>query len=249
MVKSSWGPDGGNPPSTRQGRSQHRTTREGASGRSPTMQYRTERKRSAVRGVRTWGELANGSEAHIRRTGGRIGDGVGTKFCVLTRGDLSASAWTRGSHRGTNDEMTTRREESDGRVVPEGRRKAVPPARNPRGGKATTASEQAGQRDLFPETADSPQGAVPGTETGQPAASVRSCGAEVEKHARNAPAGDDDGGGGEPWKPDMRVRGSGTEPRGARPGRTEHRRGAQAPRGASSGASPCACSTGPIARG
>ena len=94
VVKSSWGPDGGNPPSTRQGRSQHRTTREGASGRSPTMQYRTERKRSAVRGVRTWGELANGSEAHIRRTGGRIGDGVGTKFCVLTRGDLSASAWS-----------------------------------------------------------------------------------------------------------------------------------------------------------
>lgn len=69
--------------------------------------------------------------------------------------------------------MTTRREESDGRVVPEGRRKAAPPARNRRGGKATTASEQAGQRDLFPETADSPQGAVPGTETGQPAPCVR----------------------------------------------------------------------------
>ena len=69
--------------------------------------------------------------------------------------------------------MTTRREESDGRVVPEGRRKAVPTARGGRGGKATTASEQAGQRDLFPETADSPQGAVPGTETGQPAPSVR----------------------------------------------------------------------------
>jgi RNA-directed DNA polymerase len=69
--------------------------------------------------------------------------------------------------------MTTRREESDGRVVPEGRRKAVPPACNPRRGKATTASEQAGQRDLFPETADSPQGAVPGTETGQPAPSAR----------------------------------------------------------------------------
>ena len=69
--------------------------------------------------------------------------------------------------------MTMRREESDGRVVPEDRRKAVPSARNPRGGKATTASEQAGQRALFPETADSPQGAVPGTETGQPASSVR----------------------------------------------------------------------------
>ena len=95
VVKSSWGPDGGNPPSTRQGRSHDRTTREGASGRSLMMQYRTERKRSAVRGVRTWGELANGSEAHIRRTGGRISDGVGTKFCVLTRGDLSASAARR----------------------------------------------------------------------------------------------------------------------------------------------------------
>ena len=93
-VKSSWGPDGGNPPSTRQGRSHDRNTREGASGRSLMMQYRTERKRSAVRGVQTWGELANGSEAHIRRTGGRIGDGVGTKFCVLTQGDLSASAWS-----------------------------------------------------------------------------------------------------------------------------------------------------------
>jgi hypothetical protein len=88
------GPDGGNPPSTRQGRSHDRTTREGASGRSLMMQYRTERKRSAVRGVQTWGELANGSEARIRRTGGRIGDGVGTKFCVLTRGGLSASAWS-----------------------------------------------------------------------------------------------------------------------------------------------------------
>jgi RNA-directed DNA polymerase len=66
-----------------------------------------------------------------------------------------------------------RREASDGRVVPEGRRKAVPSACNPRRGKATTASKPAGQRDLFPETADSPRGAVPGAETGQPAPSVR----------------------------------------------------------------------------
>ena len=56
------------------------------------MQYRTERERSAAEASQPAGELANGSEAHIRRTGGRIGDGVGTKFCVLTRGDLSASA-------------------------------------------------------------------------------------------------------------------------------------------------------------
>lgn len=69
--------------------------------------------------------------------------------------------------------MAMRREESDGRVVPHGRRKAVPPAHRARGGKATTASEQAGQQHLFLETADSPQGAVPGTRTGQPAPRVR----------------------------------------------------------------------------
>jgi hypothetical protein len=56
------------------------------------MQYRTERERSAAEASQPAGELANGSEAHIRRAGGRIGVGVGTKFCVLTRGDLSASA-------------------------------------------------------------------------------------------------------------------------------------------------------------
>jgi RNA-directed DNA polymerase len=66
-----------------------------------------------------------------------------------------------------------RREESDGRVVPHGRRKAVPTAHRVRGGKATTASKRAGQRDLFLETADSPQGAVPGARTGQPAPRVR----------------------------------------------------------------------------
>jgi RNA-directed DNA polymerase len=60
-----------------------------------------------------------------------------------------------------------RREESDGRVVPDGRRKAARTAQRARGGKATTASEQAGQQPLFLETADSPQGAVPGTRTGQ----------------------------------------------------------------------------------
>ena len=66
--------------------------------------------------------------------------------------------------------MARRREESDGRVVPQGRRKAVPtvPAGTQketadRGGRATTASEAARQPELFPETADSPQGAVPGT--------------------------------------------------------------------------------------
>lgn len=55
------------------------------------MQYRTERKRSAVRGVRTWGELANGSEARIRRTGGRIGDGVGWGLAAFGQEGVEAT--------------------------------------------------------------------------------------------------------------------------------------------------------------
>ena len=55
--------------------------------------------------------------------------------------------------------MTKGREKSDGRVVPQGRRKTVPTARSGRGGKAITASKQVGQLELFRATADSPQGA------------------------------------------------------------------------------------------
>jgi len=53
--------------------------------------------------------------------------------------------------------MTKGRESKDGRAVPEGRRKAVPTEARPRGGKATTASEQARQLELFPETAARPK--------------------------------------------------------------------------------------------
>jgi RNA-directed DNA polymerase len=54
--------------------------------------------------------------------------------------------------------MAKRREESDGCVVPEGGRKAVPTAAR-RGGKAPRASETAGQLQLSFETAEIPQGA------------------------------------------------------------------------------------------
>ncbi|WP_437783580.1 reverse transcriptase domain-containing protein [Sorangium sp. So ce1097] len=64
------------------------------------------------------------------------------------------------------------REESDGRVLPEDRRKAVPTAAT-RGGKATTASEQAGQLELFRATADSPRGADGGVDTGRPVPAPR----------------------------------------------------------------------------
>lgn len=55
--------------------------------------------------------------------------------------------------------MAKRREESDGRVVPEGGRKPVPTAPRARGGKATTANEEASQLQLTFETAENPQGA------------------------------------------------------------------------------------------
>src|SRR5678815_3294554 len=58
--------------------------------------------------------------------------------------------------------MTTRREESDGRIPPKDRRKAVPTPTSSGGGKATTASKEVSQLPLFSETADSPRGAVPG---------------------------------------------------------------------------------------
>jgi group II intron reverse transcriptase/maturase len=58
--------------------------------------------------------------------------------------------------------MTKGRKKSDGRTVPEGRRKTVQTdvdASRDRGGKATTASEQVVQLGLFRGTADSLQGA------------------------------------------------------------------------------------------
>jgi RNA-directed DNA polymerase len=69
--------------------------------------------------------------------------------------------------------MAKGREESDGRVQPEGRRKPVQTAAEQRGGKATTASQQAEQLRLFRETADSPQGADGGADAGRPASAPR----------------------------------------------------------------------------
>ncbi len=70
--------------------------------------------------------------------------------------------------------MAKGREKSDGRIVPQGRRKAAPTARTERGGKAATASEQVGQLRLFRGTADSPQGAGGDGGVGVPAPKRRS---------------------------------------------------------------------------
>lgn len=64
--------------------------------------------------------------------------------------------------------MTKGREESDGRVVPDSRRKAVSTSQHGRGGKVATASEEPRQLGLFLETADSPRGDAAGAGRGRP---------------------------------------------------------------------------------
>jgi hypothetical protein len=87
---------------------------------------------------------------------------VSARNFAFLPGETSRLPPAGGSHQGTINEMTTRREESDGRIPPEGRRKAVPTPTSAGGGKATTASKEVSQLPLFSETADSPRGAVPG---------------------------------------------------------------------------------------
>jgi RNA-directed DNA polymerase len=72
----------------------------------------------------------------------------------LRSGKAASGNWS-----GRKDETVKGREESDGRVVPESRRKsAVTGRRDARGGKATTASQQARQLELPFGTAESPRG-------------------------------------------------------------------------------------------
>ena len=68
--------------------------------------------------------------------------------------------------------MVKRREKSDGCVVPEGRRKAIPTDAS-QGGKAATASEQARQLEMNLGTADSPKGDDARSGAGRPAAERR----------------------------------------------------------------------------
>ena len=83
--------------------------------------------------------------------------------------------------------MAKGREESDGRIVPEGRRKAVPNAAR-RGGKATTARKAVGQLGLFRETADSPKGAGGGVDAGRPAATPCAVPKSRDKRGGSPPA-------------------------------------------------------------
>lgn len=83
---------------------------------------------------------------------------------------------TRGIRQGLKNETMNGQEKSDGRMVPKGRRKAVPTelgASRERGGKATTASQQVEQLGLFRGTADSPQGDDGGADGGLPLSATR----------------------------------------------------------------------------
>lgn len=77
-----------------------------------------------------------------------------------------------GSRRERKNEAMKGREKSDGRVVPEARRKAGP-IDSGRGGKATTAREATGQLQLAFETADNPRGNVAGADGGGPPSEPR----------------------------------------------------------------------------
>ncbi len=88
----------------------------------------------------------------------------------LKRGDLTIRS---GSRRGGNDGATMGPQESDGRIVPQERRKAFPTASQMRGGKATTVDEKMMQLQLFHETAENPQGGTVSNPVGLPAGKAR----------------------------------------------------------------------------
>ena len=140
-----------------------------ASASEPVVRHRTERKRSAVRRANRGVSRRVAANPGIRWSVARVGDGLVPSFAFLPR-EISRPPQRRtasGSRRG--DEMAKGREKSDGRIRPQGCRKAAPTARHERGGKATTASERTDQLELFRGTADSPQGADGAREPGQPA--------------------------------------------------------------------------------
>lgn len=85
--------------------------------------------------------------------------------------------------------MAKGREESDGLVVPESRRKADSTVgRSRRGGKGTTARKEARQLELRFETADSPKGADGGRDRGQPRPRTRAVQKSKSTTGRAQPA-------------------------------------------------------------
>lgn len=84
--------------------------------------------------------------------------------------------------------MTKEQEESDGSVLPQGRRKSAATALLRRGGKGATASKEVGQLGMFRGTADSPQGVVEERDAGRPARRPRSMPKPRTTRRRSPPA-------------------------------------------------------------
>jgi hypothetical protein len=92
-----WGPDGGNPNRRDKGavRAREQVCPRGGVWWKSKVECQTERKQSAEQAPVTEGELASGSGPVSVGTVRGSGAGVGTKFCVLTRGGLWAPAFGR----------------------------------------------------------------------------------------------------------------------------------------------------------
>lgn len=78
---------------------------------------RTERKRSAIEACVPRVSRPAAVKPKVRRADVRTGAGVGRKFCVLTRRDLSASACGQPQAVATEDERTTWRRDERSRMV------------------------------------------------------------------------------------------------------------------------------------
>lgn len=130
------------------------------------MQHQTERKQNVNR-RESVGELAASSEAQYPSRPAHVETSGLVRSFPLLPGETSGPPQRCGSRRVRKDLMARGPEESDGRVLPQGRLTASPTA-NRRGGKATTDQEVVRQQELFAETADSPQGDSGGADPGRP---------------------------------------------------------------------------------
>lgn len=133
------------------------------------MKCGAERKRSADeasnRGIETAGSVE--VQTPFRRTLVKATGSHEVRVPYLERSLGLLAGGSRGSRQERKNETMKGREKSDGRVVPEDRRKAVA-IDTSRGGKAITARETMGQLRLSFGTADNPQGDDAGAGRGEP---------------------------------------------------------------------------------
>ncbi len=167
--------------------------------------------RTKVKRRKAWvplGKLAFGGKAQYSSGGPRSGDGVGAKFCVLTRRDLLASA---ARNRKRNSSRTKGRDEEGTRGVGWSRNTGRPAKAGSNRQKAGREGDHGQQRGKAartvsrdsrqPERVHRPSGSGP----------TRACaerGAEVGERGREDLAAHDDGGGSERRKPEKSVRAS-----------------------------------------